>query len=67
MLIVEIGAQKLALESRMPSLSSDQLIVTSESQTSLHEKEDDGKNRGQLKLGELFEKDITINVDDIYR
>lgn len=53
-LIVEAGAQKLASESGMPSLTPEQLIVTSESQTSLHEEEkeeeDDGKNREQLKI-----------------
>ncbi|EZA54593.1 hypothetical protein DMN91_007312 [Ooceraea biroi] len=39
-LVVESGAQKLALESNIPILSSEKLIVTSDSKTSLHEEED---------------------------
>lgn len=41
-LIVEDGAQKLALESNLPILSPGQLIVTIDSQTSLLEEEDNG-------------------------
>lgn len=42
-LIVEAGAQKLALESGVPTLSPGRLIVTSDSKTSLHEEENNGK------------------------
>lgn len=44
MLIVEDGAQKFALESNFPTLSPSQLIVTTDSITSLQE-EDNGKNK----------------------
>lgn len=47
MLIVEEGAQKLALESNLPILSPGQLIVTIDSKASLHEEEDNGKNKEQ--------------------
>ncbi|XP_011704439.1 PREDICTED: isoaspartyl peptidase/L-asparaginase isoform X2 [Wasmannia auropunctata] len=43
-LIVEAGAQKFALESGVPTLSPGQLIVTSDSKTSLHE---EGNNEVQ--------------------
>jgi len=42
-LIVEAGAQKFALESGIPTLLPDQLIVTSDSKTSLYEEETNGK------------------------
>lgn len=42
-LIVEAGAQKLAAEAGVPTLSPGQLVVTSDSRTSLHEEGDDGK------------------------
>ncbi|XP_026827208.1 isoaspartyl peptidase/L-asparaginase [Ooceraea biroi] len=44
-LVVESGAQKLALESNIPILSSEKLIVTSDSKTSLHEEEDSGNKK----------------------
>lgn len=43
MLIVEDGAQKLALESGIPILPSGQLIDTSDSWTLLEEEENEGK------------------------
>ncbi|XP_011875815.1 PREDICTED: isoaspartyl peptidase/L-asparaginase-like [Vollenhovia emeryi] len=42
-LIVEAGAQKFALESDVPILPPGQLIVTSDSKTSLHEEGNNGK------------------------
>jgi len=47
-LIVESGAQKLAMESNIPILSSEKLRVTN-SQISLNEEEDNGnkKNNGK--------------------
>lgn len=42
-LIVEAGAQKFALELGVPTLSPGQLIMTSDSQTSLHEEGNNGK------------------------
>lgn len=42
-LIVEAGAQRFASESGVPALSPGQLIVTSDSRTSLHEEANNGK------------------------
>lgn len=42
-LVVEAGAQKFASESGVPTLSPGQLIVTSDSKTSLHEEGNNGK------------------------
>lgn len=49
MLIVEAGAQKLALESDIPMLSSEKLIVMSDSQTSLHEEEENDSGNKKKK------------------
>lgn len=43
--MVESGAQKLAVESDIPILSPEKLIVISDSRTSLHEEEDSGNER----------------------
>jgi len=54
-LIVESGAQKLAVESNIPILSSEKLKVTSDSQTSLHEEEDNG-NKKKMEKNEISQK-----------
>ncbi|XP_077266835.1 isoaspartyl peptidase/L-asparaginase [Temnothorax americanus] len=55
-LIVEAGAQKFALESGVPTLSPGQLIVTSDSKTSLHEEEINDFNRDTDEEAQDIEK-----------
>ncbi|KYN40872.1 WD repeat-containing protein 60, partial [Trachymyrmex septentrionalis] len=54
-LIVEAGAQKFSLESGIPTLSSGQLIVMSDSKTSLHEEENNEDTRKTLLEQELLD------------